>query len=126
MHAVFLAAALVTLAAPVWGAVYICDVLHVYDVESGQLITSKNETSFMRTWPKVVFDDDTGIFKYGREGQWTEERMQVLSKGTHGFSASGYYMHNGKIFSGIEVQSWANPSNFIWTAGALGDVYTGT
>ncbi len=111
---------------PVLASVYVCDVLHVYDVENGELVRAQNETSYIRTWPKIVFDDDTGIFKYGREGRWTEEHMRVLSKGTHGFSASGYYMHNGTIFSAIVVKSWAKSPSFIWTAGAVGDVYTGT
>ena len=123
MRVVLLVAALVALAWPAWAGVYVCDVLHVYDVENGELVRAQNETSYMRTWPKIVFDDDTGIFKYGREGQWTEERMRVMSKGS---VAAGYYMHNDTIFSAIQVIAWANPPSFIWGAGALGDVYTGT
>ena len=128
MRTVLLVAVLVALARPAWAKVYVCDVLHVYDVENGELLSSKHEPSFMYTWPKIVFDDDTGIFKYGREGKnWTEERMQVLSKGSTQWSATGYYMHNGVIFSAIQVkaQEVKRPS-FIWMAGALGDVYTGT
>ncbi len=125
MRAVLLVAAFV-LAGPALARVYVCDVLHVYDVENGELVRSQHETGYMLTWPKVVFDDDTGIFKYGREGQWTEERMRVLSKGTDGSSASGYYMHNDTIFSAIQIKAFRTPRSFIWTAGTSGDVYTGT
>ena len=82
MRTVLLVAALVASAGPALARVYVCDVLHVYDVENGELVSSQQETGYMLTWPKIVFDDDTGIFKYGREGQWTEERMRVMSKGS--------------------------------------------
>ncbi len=124
--AVAVGAALVALAGPALARVYVCDVLHVYNVENGELVRSQHETGYMLTWPKVVFDDDTGIFKYGHEGQWTEERMRVVSKATGGWSSSGYYMHNGVIFSAIQIKELGNPRSFIWSAGALGDVYTGT
>ena len=121
MRAVLLVAVLVALAEPALAKIYVCDVLHVYGVENGELVS----IPVYSTWPKIVFDDDTGIFKYGREGQWTEERMRVMSKGTE-WSAAGYYMHKDTIFSAIRVLAWANPPSFIWDAGAVGAVYTGT
>ncbi len=122
MRTVLLVAVLVALTWPALARVYVCDVLHVYDVEIGELVSSRYGTLS----DTIVFDDDTGIFKYGREGQWTEERMRVLSKGTDGSSASGYYMHNDTIFSAIQIKAFRTPRSFIWTAGTSGDVYTGT
>ncbi len=125
MRTVLLVAALVALAWPAQANVYICVVLHVYDEEDGELVAAGQEASYKRIWPKIVFDDETGIFKYGREGQWTEERMRVMSKGSDQNTATGYYMHNNTIFSAIWVKAWAKPPSFIWEAGASGDVYTG-
>ena len=120
------AAVVLVLAGEARARVYVCDVLHVYDLENGELVSSQHGNSYMYTWPKIVFDDDTGNFKYGREGQWTEERMRVLSKGGAHGSATGYYMHNDTILSTIRIHDWANPPSFIWEAGTSGDVYTGT
>ncbi len=111
MRTVLLVAVLVALTWPALAGIYVCDVLHVYDVENGELVTSQHETSYMRTWSKIVFDDDTGIFKYGREGQWTEERMRVMSKGSDQWSAYGYYMHNDKIFVAIRIDAFDNPQS---------------
>ena len=123
MRAVLLVVVVLLAARPAWGKVYVCDVLHVYDVENGELLSAKHETSFMHTWPKIVFDDDTGIFKYGLKGQWTEERMRIMSKGSDGWSAAGYYMHNDTIFIAIRVLA-SDPPSFIWMD--VFQVYTGT
>ena len=67
----------------------------------------------MLTWPTIVFDDETGVFKYRREGKnWTEERTRVMAKWTTGISASGFYIHNDVIFSAIQVNAWASPPSF--------------
>ncbi len=59
MRAVLLVAVLVALTRPALVRVYVCDVLHVYDVESGELVSSRYGTLYHT----IVFDDDTGIFK---------------------------------------------------------------
>ena len=120
MRAVLLVATLVALTGPVLARVYVCDVLHAYDVESGELVSSRYGTLS----DTIVFDDDTGIFKYGRKGQWTEKRMRVMSKGTDGWSAAGYYLHNDKIFVAIRILAWDDPQRFIWMD--VFQVYTGT
>ena len=120
MRAVLLVATLVALTGPVLARVYVCDVLHAYDVESGELVSSRYGTLS----DTIVFDDDTGIFKYGRKGQWTEKRMRVMSKGTDGWSAAGYYLHNDKIFVAIRILAWDDPQSFIWMD--VFQVYTGT
>ncbi len=71
MRAVLLVAALVALTRPALARVYVCDVLHVYDVESGELVSTRYGTLYHT----IVFDDDTGIFNYGREGRWTSQRL---------------------------------------------------
>ena len=120
MRAVLLVATLVALTEPALAKVYVCDVLHAYDVESGELVSSRYGTIS----DTIVFDDDTGIFKYGLRGQWAEKRMRVMSKGTDGWSAAGYYMHNDKIFVAIRIFAFDNPPSFIWMD--VFDVYTGT
>ncbi len=57
--AVLLVAASVALAGPTLARVYVCDVLHGYDVESGELVSTRYGTLS----DTIVFDDDTGIFK---------------------------------------------------------------
>ncbi len=120
LKTVAIGAALVALAGPAQAAVYICDVSHAYDLENGELVSSRYGTLS----DTIVFDDDTGIFKYGREGRWTEERMRVLSKGSDQSSAAGYYMHNNTIFSAIRVLAYDNPPSFIWMD--VFQVHTGT
>ena len=120
MRAVLLVATLVALTEPALAKVYVCDVLHAYDVESGELVSSRYGTIS----DTIVFDDDTGIFKYGLRGQWAEKRMRVMSKGTDGWSAAGYYMHNDKIFVAIRIFAFDNPPSLIWMD--VFDVYTGT
>ena len=80
-------------------------------------------TRYGTTSDTIVFDDDTGIFKYGLRGQWTEKRMRVMSKGSDGWSAAGYYMHNDKIFVSIRILA-SDPPSFIWVD--VFQVYTGT
>ena len=75
----------------------------------------------------VVFDDVSGLFKYGKKNKyWKEEKMRVSGKGSRGFSASGHYMHNGTIFSAIVIYSWHDPIDFQWQGGGNSDLLTGT
>ena len=67
---------LVAPAGPVSAAVYVCGVSYVYDLENGKLVTASHATSLMATWPMIVFDDDTGVFKYGKEGHQAVEHDQ--------------------------------------------------
>lgn len=117
--AVLLVAASVALAGSALARVYVCDVLHAYDADSGELVISR----YGNTSDTIVLDDDTGIFKYGLKGQWTEERMRIMSKGSDGWSAAGYYMHNDTIFIAIRVLA-SDPPSFIWMD--VFQVYTGT
>lgn len=95
---------------------YVCEVQHAYDLQNGALATDPNEAGFILTWPTFVFDDETGIFKYGREKNehWVEERMVVTSQGSKGMSASGYYMHNGTILVAVTIKAWQSPPSFLW------------
>ena len=103
---------------------YICDVKEAYDFKNGEAVPSKSPG--VQTWPKVVFDDVSGLFKYGKDDHWTEEKMTVTSKGSKYSSASGHYMHNDTIFSAIVVHSWRNPIEFQWLGGGNSDLLTGT
>jgi hypothetical protein len=112
---------------PAWATIYVCDTKGAYEIKNGKVVTDRPQQSGLRlTWPKVVFDDVSGQFKYGKEGRWTEEKMVVTSKGSKSSSASGHYKHNGTIFSAIVVYSWRNPIEFQWSGGGNSDLITGT
>lgn len=111
---------------PANSTTFVCDTKDAYDIKNGEVVPSKTKYSDLLTWPKVVFDDVSGNFKYGKNDRWTEEKMVVTSKGSKGFSASGHYMHNDTIFSAIAVYSWRNPIEFQWLGGGNSDILTGT
>ena len=128
MRKVIIAAALfgALVSGPARSTTYICDVKGAYEINKGEVVPSQTKYSDLRTWPKVVFDDVSGQFKYGKDDRWTEEKMLVTSKGSKHSSATGYYMHNGTIFTAIAVYSWRNPIEFQWLGGGLSDLLTGT
>jgi hypothetical protein len=105
---------------------YVCDVKGAYEIKNGKVIVSKFGPTELITWTKVVFDDVSGLFKYGNDRYWKEEKMQVTAKGTKGWSATGHYFHNGSIFSAIAIYSWREPIEFQWLGGGNSDILTGT
>jgi len=124
----FILAALVgvLVSGPASSTTFICDTKGAYDIKNGEVVPSKTKYSDLIAWPKVVFDDVSGLFKYGKKDRWTEEKMVVTQKGSKSGSASGHYMHNGAIFSAINVYSWKIPIEFQWLGGGNSALMTGT
>jgi hypothetical protein len=115
------------LAQPTAAALYLCKTLHAYELEDGAFQTPSYESTEKSTWEGVLFDSDTGAFKYGNERiGFVEERMTVTAHGGGGMSASGHYMHNGTVFSAIVIYGWGAPPDFMLVHGGNSAVLTGT
>ena len=122
-------------------ATHVCETKRAYTLEAGELRPYREEVERM-SWKTVIFDDATGILKYGHEARtesmpealpeawrkmnqpyWVEEKLVVTSRGE---VVTGHYKHNGVIFSAILIRTWTAPASFMWLAGGNSDALTGT
>ena len=122
----FVAAMVLSLALPqaTAAALYVCNTTHAYDNEAGAL---RPEKTGIRPWETVIFDSDTGAFRYGNDRTgFTESQMTLTARGSQGMPASGYRLHNGTLLEAIVVAGYASPPTFTWLGGGLSEVLTGT
>ena len=95
---------------------YVCDVNTVSDFGDGVM---NPRDSWPGAWEdyKVIFDDDTGILKYGNKGAWFENKMTVLQKGTQDNNAIGVLSSKNEIVSRIytiRISPWDKKIPFVF------------
>ncbi len=118
---------LMAIGQPAHASRYVCDTKHAYTLQNGELRAYREDVELL-TWQTVIVDAGAGTLKYGREerpdqkGHWKTERLTIK---TTGEVIAGYYLHNGAIFSSIEIHTYASPAQFIWTRGGNSDALTG-
>ena len=64
MKRVFIAALVgVLVSGPANSTTFICDTKGAYEIKNGKVVPVERQNLELSTWPKVVFDDVSGLFK---------------------------------------------------------------
>ena len=103
---------------------YVCDVKSVETFDSGYLRPIQNEQYWLSIIKNIVFDEDSGLLKYGSENSWEEFRMTVPQRGTKGNDTIGIFMgKEGVPLNTLRIRPWSGGIPFVWDNG--GDFFTG-
>ena len=84
MKAILSLVLLVLSSASAQATTYLCQAKRAYDLQAGELIPYREQVE-LSSWATVMFDDATGVLKYGHERRetseayWVEEKLVVTS-----------------------------------------------
>jgi len=108
---------------------YVCDVKHQLNLKEGILkAPGKGDFSWLKNFKKLVFDEESGVIKYGAEGLWFHpKKMKLWQKGSKENSMLAFRAIKGGVRNPLEtlrISVWKKDAPFFWDND--GDYFTGT
>lgn len=108
------------------GKTFICDVKGTSTFTSGTFKPTASESYMLKLIKTVTFDEDTGLLRFGSEGNWQEVTMTVLQRGSQSNSTLAIYSHKGAaryVLVTLRIGSWEKGIPFVWDN--QGDFFVG-